>query len=85
MSCFTYILNSFANKAVAAFTNGHSCCRHIFISMHLHRHIDIVKSTFINKLPLTSKKMQFAFFDQFITVSKFYIFLSRDAKKYGIT
>ena len=44
MSGFTDIANSFTYKAVAAFTDRNRRLRHIFIGMHLHGHINIIKS-----------------------------------------
>ena len=60
MSGFADIANSFTYKAVAAFADRNRRLRHIFIGMHLHSHINIIKSAFINQLALAAQKMQLA-------------------------
>ena len=60
MGGFADIANGFTYKAVAAFADRNRRLRHIFIGMHLHSHINIIKSTFINQLALAAHKMQLA-------------------------
>ena len=54
MGSFTNITHCLTHKAIGAVANGNGGTGHILIGMHLHGHINIIKSTFINQLSLAA-------------------------------
>ena len=51
--------------------------------MHHHRHVNIVKMSFIDKFALAAEKMDLPFFHQTLAVINFHIFFRRYGKKHG--
>ena len=85
MSCFADIAHGFAHKAIGAIPNGNGGTGHIFICMHLHGHIDIVKGSFVNELTLAAEEMQLTGLQQLLTILDFNIFFSRYAEENHVT
>ena len=81
MSYLAVIFNQFRYKTIRGtakphFTSWCFGCLH----MHLHSHIDIVKSTFIDKLLLATHILKLTLLTQFIAVINFNHFLCRNSK-----
>lgn len=51
--------------------------------MHHHRHVDIVKMSFVDKFTLAAEKMDFPLFHQTLAVINFHILFRRYGKKHG--
>lgn len=51
--------------------------------MHHHRHVDIVKMSFVDKFTLAAEKMDLPLFHQTLAVINFHIFFRRYGKKHG--
>ena len=81
MSYLTVIFNQFRYETIGGTTKPHFTSWSFgSLYMHLHGHIDIVKSTFIDKLLLATHIFQFSLFTQFIAVINFNHFLCRNSK-----
>ena len=81
MSHLAVILNQFRYKTIRGTTKPHFTSWSFgSLHMHLHSHIDIIESTFIDKLLLPTHIFQFSLLTQFVAVINFNHFLCRDSK-----
>ena len=85
MRSFANIAHGLAHKAIGAIADRNGGTGHIFIRMHLHCHINIVESAFVNQLALAAQEMQLASLQQLFAIFNFDIFFSRHAKENYIT
>jgi len=81
MGYLTVIFNQFRYKTIRGTTKPHFTSRCFgCLHMHLHSHINIVESSFIDELLLTTHILKLTLLTQFIAVINFNHFLCRNSK-----
>ena len=81
MSHLAVIFNQFRYKTIGGTTKPHFTSWSFgSLHMHLHGHIDIIESTFIDELLLAAHIFEFSLFTQFIAVINFNHFLCWNSK-----